>query len=114
MIKVTRIGPFAIVYVFGFVHAAQGQGIIKNPFLVSYILLRSLGACIHINAALLGFGTSTQGRKQYSVKPSVALGPDDFPDTTESPESEASKRARHRMNWQDESDDDSNDYFDAV
>ena len=109
MIKVTRIGTFAILYVFGFVHAAQGQGIIKNSFLVSYILLRSLGACVHINAALLGFGTSTQGRKQYSVKPSVALGPDDFPDTTESPESEASKRARHRMNWQDENDDNSND-----
>ena len=65
---------------------------------VSYILLKSLGACVHINAALLGFGTSTQGRKRYSVKPTVALGPDDFPDTTESPESEDSKRARHRMN----------------
>ena len=62
----------------------------------------------------MGFGTSTQGRKRYSVKPTVALGPDDFPDTTESPESEDSKRARHRMNWQDESDDDSNDYFDGV
>ena len=46
--------------------------------------------------------------------PSVTLGPDDFPDTTESPESEASKRARHRMNWQDESDDDLNDYLDEV
>ena len=78
------------------------------------MLPRSLGACFHINAAILGFGTSTQGRKQYSVKPSVTLGPDDFPDTTESPESEASKRARHRMNWQDESDDDLNDYFDEV
>ena len=84
MIKVTRIGTFAILKVFGFVHAAQGQGI-KNPIFVSYILLRSLGASVHINAALFGFGTSTHGRKHHSVKPSVALGPDDFPDTTESP-----------------------------
>ena len=83
-------------------------------FHVSYMLPRSLWACVHINAAVLGFGTSTQGRKQYSVKSSVTLGLDNFPDTTESPESEASKRARHRMNWQDESDDDLNDYFDEV
>ena len=61
---------------------------------------------MHINAALLGFGTSTQGRKQYSVKPSVALGPDEFPDTTESPETEASKRARRdEMDWEDDIDD---------
>ena len=43
------------------------------------------------------------------MKPLVALGPDEFSDTTESPESEASKRARHRMNWQNENDDNSND-----
>ena len=36
MIKVTRIGTFAILYVFGFVHAAQGQGIIKNLFFILY------------------------------------------------------------------------------
>ena len=32
MIKVTRIVTLTILYVFGFVHAAQGQGIIKNLF----------------------------------------------------------------------------------
>ena len=102
---------------FWFCSCRSGSRYNKNPIFVSYIWLGSLGASIHVNAALFGFGTSTQGRKQHSVKTSVALGPDDFSDTTKSPESEASKRARHRMNWRDESDDnynDCNDYFDAV
>lgn len=53
-------------------------------------VFRSLGACVHINAALLGFGASNDQRKLYSVKPSVAMSASDFPD----------------MNWEDEGDDD--------
>ena len=34
------------------------------------------------------------------------MSADDFPDTTESPEDAASKRARRAMNWEDESDND--------
>ena len=71
-----------------------------------------MGACVHINAAILGFGASNDQRKLYSVAPSVAMAATDFPDTTESPESEASKRARRRMNWEDENDDEGDDDVD--
>lgn len=72
-----------------------------------------MGACVHINAAVLGFGATQDQRKLYSVKPSVAMSANDFPDTTESPESEASKRARRRMNWNENDENDDADDHDG-
>lgn len=63
-----------------------------------------MGACVHVNAAILGFGASPDQREQFNVNPSIAMSADEFPDTTESPEDAASKRARLAMNWGDESD----------
>ena len=79
----------------------------KNSVLFKF---RSLGACAHINAALLGFGASAETRHLFNVKPSIAMSAEEFPDTTDSPEDAAVKRARIDMNWEDESDDD----FDEV
>ena len=97
-----------VPYGFGSARVDLDQGIflIQQYFI---FCIRSLGACVHINAAILGFGASNDQRKLYSVAPSVAMAATDFPDTTESPESEASKRARRRMNWEDENDEGDDD-----
>ena len=86
-----------VPYGFGSARVDLDQGIflIQQYFI---FCIRSLGACVHINAAILGFGASNDQRKLYSVAPSVATAATDFLYTTESPESEASKRARRKMN----------------
>ena len=59
---------FRLTIRFFFCSCRSGSRYYKNPIFVSHILLRSLEASVHINAALLGFRSSTHSRKQHSVK----------------------------------------------